>query len=142
MDHQSSIARGISEWARSRADIIALALVGSRARGSARPDSDVDFVILASDPSIYRTDSKWLTEILWPPAGAGTVTWHDANYGNAWSRHISLTDGTVVELTFVSADWARIEPIDPGTRAVVRGGCRILWDPHAMLSRLVAAMAG
>jgi Nucleotidyltransferase domain len=37
-------------WARRRPDIRGLALVGSWARGSARTDSDVDLVVLTTDP--------------------------------------------------------------------------------------------
>ena len=39
-------------WAASQPDIVAVGLAGSHARGAARPDSDVDLVILSTDPAV------------------------------------------------------------------------------------------
>lgn len=40
----------LANWAASRDVVVAVALVGSYARGEARPDSDVDVVISTNDP--------------------------------------------------------------------------------------------
>ena len=50
------VGRFLSEftaWASARPDIKALALVGSQANGTARPDSDVDLVIITDRPLRY-----------------------------------------------------------------------------------------
>jgi predicted nucleotidyltransferase len=48
----------ISAWASARPDIHAAALVGSHARGTAKPDSDIDIVLLVDDPNIYKIAGK------------------------------------------------------------------------------------
>jgi uncharacterized protein len=40
----------LASWAAQRADLRAVVLVGSHARGEARPESDVDLVLLCVDP--------------------------------------------------------------------------------------------
>lgn len=43
----------VVQWASAQPDIVAVALVGSHARGTAKPTSDVDLVILTSCPQRY-----------------------------------------------------------------------------------------
>jgi predicted nucleotidyltransferase len=71
----------VTRWAAARSDLIGLALVGSHARGEARPDSDIDLVLLARRTSLrvhYEdgleveyglTSSAWAT----PPIDEGTA---------------------------------------------------------------------
>jgi hypothetical protein len=128
----------VVQWAGARGDVAAVALVGSWARGEARPDSDVDFMLLTPRPAAYRADPGWQHAIAWP--GATVAAWEDRDYGAAWSRHVFLTDGTEVELCFALLAWAATDPIDEGTRAVVGRGCRILYDPQGLLARLLAVL--
>jgi predicted nucleotidyltransferase len=128
----------IAAWARSRADILGLALVGSWARGTARYDSDIDLVILVSEPEKFRADVHWLAEIEW--TDRDITAWHDAQYGSAWSRHVELWPDREIELTFCAPSWAATNPIDPGTIQVVSGGCRILVDKAELLKNLMAAL--
>src|SRR5688572_23799533 len=46
-----------------RPDVRAVALVGSWARGTAGPSSDVDLVVLAGDASPYVTGDAWIAEL-------------------------------------------------------------------------------
>jgi len=50
---------GFTHWASVQEDVRAVALVGSYARDEARDDSDIDFVILTSQPENYLEDFKW-----------------------------------------------------------------------------------
>jgi predicted nucleotidyltransferase len=50
----------VLEWAASRTDVRAVVLVGSHARGTARPDSDVDLVLLTERPRDLVDDTSWL----------------------------------------------------------------------------------
>lgn len=129
----------VVQWAAARGDVVAVALVGSWARDAARPDSDVDFMLLTSDPAAYRADTDWQDAIAWP--GATVAAWEDHDYGAAWSRQIFLTDATEVELCFSRPAWADTDPIDDGTRAVAGRGCHILYDPQGLLARLLAALS-
>jgi uncharacterized protein len=129
----------ICEWARARPDIVGVALVGSQARGSARPDSDVDFVVLTTAPEQYRA-TAWPAQIAWPWGGGPPREWVDVAYGALWARHLEFTGGTRVEVGFAAPTWAGVAPVDAGTEAVVRGGYEILWDPLGLLSALRRAV--
>lgn len=130
----------MTAWAAARDDLRALALVGSQARGTAGPDSDIDLILLAVDPAAYRADTAWLHDIAWP--GGPLNGWHDADYGAVWSRHVTLESGHEVELSFAMPGWAATDPVDPGTRRVVGGGLTIFLDRDGALARLAAAVGG
>jgi UTP:GlnB (protein PII) uridylyltransferase len=52
----------VTRWAADRDDIVGLLLVGSFARNAARPDSDIDLVVLTHDTTRYP-DSAWADEL-------------------------------------------------------------------------------
>jgi uncharacterized protein len=135
----SLLGEAVCDWARGRTDVVAVALVGSHARGAARPDSDVDFVVVTTEPEFYRA-AAWPAQIVWPSGGSVRPAWADAAYGALWARHLELTDGTRVEVGFAAPAWARVRPVDAGTAAVVRGGCEVLWDPSGLLATLRRAV--
>ena len=127
----------VAAWARSRADVFGLALVGSWARGAGRPDSDIDLVLLVSDPQAFRHGDGWLADIGW--STQRVVDWHDVEYGTAWSRHVRLEPPCEIEFTFCARSWARTCPVDLGTFEVVSGGCGVLLDKKGLFERLLAA---
>lgn len=49
----------VTRWAGNRSDVVGLLLVGSFARGAARPDSDVDLVVLSTAPARYAEGDGW-----------------------------------------------------------------------------------
>ena len=61
-------------WAAARPDIQALALAGSHARGAARPDSDVDLILLCDEPTRYVQDTTWVGLFRHTRAPAGEKT--------------------------------------------------------------------
>lgn len=126
-------------WAEQRADVRGVLLVGSYARGSARPDSDVDLVVLTEQPSAYRDTTAWAATFDWSAWRAPVSSSKDADYGQVWSRHFVLQDGSDIEFGFASLSWARTDPLDAGTRGVVRDGARIAYDPDGVLQTLVDA---
>lgn len=136
----NSILTKIVEWAANRRDISAVALVGSWARGTARPDSDIDLGFLAPNPSGFRDSETWVDEINWEGIGCKVDNWEDEDYGLVWSRHVHLEDGAEIEFSFGMLSWASIEPIDEGTFRVVSDGCRILHDPENLITKLIAAV--
>jgi hypothetical protein len=126
-------------WARSRSDVIGLALVGSWARGTARPDSDIDLMVLVSEPQSFRGDDSWLAEIAWPDRSV--VGWHDVDYCVAWSRHVRLEPACEIEFAFCDPSWASTDPVDPGAANVVSNGCRPLLDRSQLFEKLLAVVA-
>ena len=126
----------ILRWAAACDDIRGIALVGSWAIGKARPDSDVDLVLLAVNPEHFRTDQSWIRAIDWASVGADHLEWRDEDYGNVWSRRIWLVPRLELEVSFAPLSWASTEPLDKGTRRVISDGCQILYDRDSFLERL------
>jgi predicted nucleotidyltransferase len=52
----------VTQWALSCDSVQALALAGSQARGEARPDSDIDFIIFCDDKSVLLEDLSWIEQ--------------------------------------------------------------------------------
>ena len=127
----------IEAWASRRSDVLGLAVVGSWAQGSARPDSDLDIMLLVKSPAAYRADSRWLSAIDWRQAGFTLVGFEDADYGNVWSRHVQLKPLAEVELTSAEMTWASLDLIDEGAASVVTKGCRVIFDKTGELQRFV-----
>jgi uncharacterized protein len=135
----SAILRIITEWAKAQENVHGLALVGSHARNAARPDSDIDLVVLAQNPSGFR-DTAWLTTIEWSRAGVHPVKWSDEEYGVVWSRRTWLKPEGEVEFGFAPLSWADVSPVDKGTQRVVSDGCQVLYDPGGLWKRLTMAV--
>jgi predicted nucleotidyltransferase len=53
----------VEAWAARRSDVVAVALVGSWARGRPRMGSDVDLVVLTSDKPTYLSEESWVAEL-------------------------------------------------------------------------------
>ncbi len=127
------LARAAS-WSSARSDVVALALVGSWARGEARPDSDVDLVLLSERPADYTGASGWTGGL-----APGAVLLRDGDWGAIRERRLLLPSGLELEVGVGRPSWAATEPVDPGTRRVVRDGLRPLHDPRGLLRALAAA---
>ena len=116
----------MSDWARGREDVAAVALVGSWARGTAREDSDVDLVVLTD-----TDDEGWIGELV---PGAELV--RRGNWGAIEERRVRLPSGLEVEIGIGRPSWASTDPLDDGTRRVVEAGFRPLHDPRGLLAAL------
>lgn len=129
----------VQAWVAKTEDLRALALCGSWARGNARPDSDLDLLVLARPPAI---ESRSQAPALIPFANAGfrlqSCRW--ATYGVVHSAHIQLEPDAEVELTFATLNWASTTSIDDGTRRVVTDGFAILLDKDGALSTLITTI--
>jgi nucleotidyltransferase-like protein len=132
VDRVTSVFRS---WARGRPDVHALALVGSWARGSAAPTSDVDLICLTGDIRLYTVGSEWMT-------GLDAVELvHTRGWGVLTELRLRMPAGLEVDLGIASSTWAAIDPVDLGTVRVVRDGLVPLHDPNRRLAELVAAVA-
>ena len=133
-----SLTDAIARWVEARPDLKSLALVGSWACNVARPDSDIDLLVLADDPAAYRSPRNWLAPAL--PQSFRVLSERIADYGAVWSCHAMLAPDVELELSFGPLTWAATDPLDAGTWRVVQGGFRILVDKDGRLQRLVAAV--
>ena len=115
------LLRTAQAWAGDRPDVAAVFLVGSQARGQARPDSDVDLVILTSEPGRYFEDRTWLE------AFGAVERWQTEDWGRVQALRVWYRGGPEVEFGLTSADWAD-EPLDEGTRRVLQAGFVVVFD--------------
>ncbi|MFD7260127.1 nucleotidyltransferase domain-containing protein [Streptomyces sp. NPDC059874] len=122
----------VTTWARGREDIVGLLLVGSCARGAARPDSDIDIVLLTTDALRYA-ESAWAREL-----GLGDLIRTQA-WGPVTEWRYSTGSGLEVEIGITSPTWAKTDPVDPGTHRVVTDRARLLHDPAGILADLLTA---
>jgi hypothetical protein len=127
----------VTRWATGQADIKSLALAGSWARGNAGPESDLDLLVLTTNPESYRQDGAWLNAIAFEEAGYRIISQTSVRYGVVRSWHY-LNPDAEVELSFAPLDWASTNPVDSGTHQVVTDAFKILIDKDGRLGALVA----
>ena len=124
----------VTDWAAHQPTIAAVALVGSHARGEARPDSDMDLVLLCEEPHAFLADTSWIHRF-------GEVrTCHTEDWGLVTSLLVHYKESFEVEFGLTTLAWAGL-PVDPGTQDVVSHGMRILWDREGLLCRLREAVS-
>jgi predicted nucleotidyltransferase len=118
----------ITRWASTQGDILALALVGSYAREAATETSDVDLVIIALDPQRYLENTDWIRRF-------GMVEKQQAeDYGVLTSVRVWYRDRSEIEYGLTDERWSAL-PLDEGTRQVIAGGMRVLFERGDILSR-------
>jgi RimJ/RimL family protein N-acetyltransferase len=125
------------EWAEGQPTVRGVAMVGSWARDAARMTSDVDLVVLTDSPQTYLESDEWLAAF----DAAGVVR------RQQWGPYLTEVrivrpSGLEVEIGITATDWARTDPVDPGTRRVVTDGMRVLHDPARLLAELLRACSG
>ncbi len=111
----------VHDWAEKRPDIAAIALFGSWADGTARPDSDIDLLIVAYDAAGYFTWQDWLSDFGKP---TDRVQERTANLPTlrAW-----YADGPEVEFVFAPPAMAPSLPLLAGPVVAIH-------DPGGLLS--------
>ena len=109
---------GVTKWASQRESILAVARVGSQARGTASACSDVDLIILAREPAEFIRVTEWIEAFGHPLRHAFE------NYGNVEVCRVWYQHGLEVEFGFSHENW----PLDPGGQAVIADGLRVLLD--------------
>jgi len=117
----------VTHWSAAQPNILALALVGSLARGNATASSDVDLVLIALKPDIYLNNTDWVGQF-----GRIAKTQIES-YGLVTSIRVWYFGGLEVEYGITDKSWAA-EPLDAGTRQVINDGMRILFERNNILS--------
>ncbi len=125
----------LTDWAEGQPAIRALGLVGSWARDEATDSSDIDVVVLTTDPARFLTSDAWLDVF-----GRATPI-GERDFGLIKERRVRLQSGLQVECGIGPLSWASTAPLDPGTRRVVADGLRILHDADGLLADLRASVS-
>jgi predicted nucleotidyltransferase len=131
----AAMIEAVQGWAQRREDVRALALVGSHARGDARGDSDIDFVLLCSDPTLYLQRTDWLSTF------GEVARFSTEDWGHVQSVRVWYRNGPEVEFGITGLEWAAIPP-DRGTSEVLRNGSSILVDRDGSLGRVMQVVRG
>jgi hypothetical protein len=122
---QSRAGAGQSRFSRRKPEIASPAPGGV---GRGREDSDIDLVLLVEDPDRYLRHPEWVGQF-------GDVTdKHVEYYGMVTSLRVIYGDGREVEYGVTNPRWAA-EPLDEGTRRVIRDGMRVIFERGTILSR-------
>ncbi|MDQ3952366.1 MAG: nucleotidyltransferase domain-containing protein [Actinomycetota bacterium] len=133
MSRAEDFVERFTRWVEKRGDVLAAALVGSRARGDARPDSDVDLVIVTRARRSYVTNQEWVHEL-------GSVkSIAVERWGAVTSLRVRYEQWPEVEFAVASPAWAQTDPVDAGTAWVISEGFRILLDRESLLDDLLTA---
>src|SRR3712207_1940723 len=125
----------VDAWAARRPDVVAIALVGSWARGRPRMGSDVDLVVLTTDKPTYLRDEPWVAEL------GGNRIIRTRDWGPLYTeRRFVLPSGLEVEFGVAPPSWAATDPPDANVSDDVRdGGLRAIYDPDGILARFSRA---
>jgi len=137
----SRVFESVKRWAERSGTVVALGLAGSWARGNARADSDIDFVILTEDPSLFRENAEWLDEIAWQETGLVLLRWNDEDWGNIWCRRAYFEPSAEIEFNFGTPAWASIKPPAEGARRIVIDGFKIAVDKQGILSAFIGTLS-
>ena len=114
-------------WSRRRKDIRGVALVGSYAREAATEASDVDLVIITEKPEVYIANTEWIRVF------GKAIAQQVEDYGKLISLRVWYESGLEIEYGFTTRDWAKT-PLDKGTKRVIDGGLRVLFEKEVLLS--------
>lgn len=128
----TDLLQAVVKWAEGAPDVYGAALVGSYARGEAKPDSDVDLVILTLNPSALIAEPDWINAF-GSPRSLQVEDW-----GRLTSLRVWYREDLEVEFGITSLEWARV-PLDEGSRRVIQDGMRILLDKTGLLEQAFAA---
>ena len=121
-----------TKWASQQESILAVALVGSQARGTASACSDVDLIILAREPADFVRATEWIEAFGHPLRHAFE------NYGNVEGCRVWYQHGLEVEFGFSDESW----PLDAGGQAVIADGIKVLLDRGPLKAHHDASPAG
>ena len=130
--HVVSFLDIVRTWAAENLEISAVALAGSHAHGRARPESDIDLVVLSDTPEPLRSRD-------WLPVFGSVDSVKTEQFGILTAHHTSYAQHGEVEVGVAPTSWASV-PVDEGTRRVVSDGIVIVYDRSDMLQRLVWAV--
>jgi aminoglycoside 6-adenylyltransferase len=119
-------------WAETVPDLRAAVIIGSRARRERPADewSDLDLLIVTTDPGYYISTTAWLDAI-----GAYWLTFVEATSDGAGQERRVLFDGGLdVDFAPVPAEELERLASDPFAADLIRHGVRVLLDKDGVLT--------
>jgi predicted nucleotidyltransferase len=135
-----ALAKAAAIWVNHQGDLRSLVMVGSFARGTPKPESDLDFVIVADAPEAYGENIGWVQELLLETEGFKLVNVFTKAASGIWWIYIELCrDGRKIEaeIKLVSAEWIDMSSAESEFQQSVRDAFRILVDKSGELENIV-----
>ena len=121
MDKADLLFNKFKVWSEHQNDIKGVAVVGSYARGEYNTKSDVDLVIISTNKdftlSMIKSDFHF----------SGIKSYSLEEWGILTSLRVFYDNGLEVEYGVVTDQWV-IEPLDEGTKIVVKNGFKIITE--------------
>ena len=111
----------VKRWAEETAHVEVLLVVGSHARGTERPDSDLDLVLVTTKRDELVADQTF------PETFSRVLRRQTEYYGACTSVRVWYEGGPEMEFGLVEPSWLAL-PLDEGTRRVLADGHRVLVD--------------
>lgn len=109
------------DWAMENEEITGVAVVGSFARGDFHADSDIDVTIIST--SKQAVGKQLLTSFSYNKVARYQIE----EWGMLTAHRVFYNNGMEIEYGLVTDQWTA-EPLDKGTKAVVRDGFTVLLD--------------
>lgn len=139
MDH---LIEQITRWGMLRSDIRSLTVVGSRARVDRPADqwSDLDLLLVTTDPQPYLVSGDWLDDI-----APVRLTFLEATaVGNLVERRVLFDGAHDVDLTFVPTNLIQQmlhADVPDDVATVFRRGTRVMFDKDTLMQRVLASVS-
>ncbi len=119
----------VKRWSEETAHVEVLLVVGSHARGTQRPDSDLDLVLVTTEKTELVLDPSF------PETFGKVLRRQTEHYGACTSVRVRYEGGLEVEFGLVEPTWLAL-PLDVGTRRVLADGHRVLVDKKRFFEAL------
>ena len=124
-----SLIEALKQWAEETDSIRCILLAGSWARGTQKPDSDIDLCILTEEKE------KFLEEKTFPGYFGTVLQMQREEYGACTSLRVWYENGMEVEFGLMKLSWAAL-PLDAGTRRVLEDGYQVIADKDGVIERV------
>ena len=127
------------KWAETQPDIRAAVIIGSRARVDHPADdwSDLDIVVVTTDPEHYLSKADWLENI-----GSYWLTFIEPTAaGNEKERRVLFKDSLGVDFAIIHREKVQKVIQDGQVAGVFRRGMRVLLDKDGITSQLTPSSA-
>ena len=130
MNKFETFKKKFTTWSINHDLIEGACIIGSYARGTQKPNSDIDTIIFTKNPNIFIKDKEWVN----------TFGKTKRILIEQWSKVTILRcfyfSGMEIEFGISTIDWTTV-PVDKGTYRIVADGLIILHDPTGKINKLI-----
>lgn len=121
----------LAAFGAAESSIDAIVLVGSHANGDAKPDSDVDVVI------ITKTTEQLMDGFAWAYRFGRVTSSEEEDHGLVQSLRVFYDGGLEVEFGITSSDWIADDQLKE-TGSILKKGYRVIYDPQNVIEPFYA----